>query len=181
MDWNTILSVFLGGVLATVPIIISNRFQAREREKDRQEQRQEEKAKLALELMRNDIRIIEDIIDCDLKTLDTYSNLRLKKERGKLTQEEMLEKMKTVAVDILGDGYILSETGPLAEKLLLSLGEEFSGKYQIYKQDCIDFLQYYAHSSTFRVEDMRTIDSAVYKGAAQLHRMLNEKLLSLRG
>jgi hypothetical protein len=69
MDWNTLLSVFLGGILATIPIILSNGFQAKEMEKDRQEQTREAKIQSREKWIERDILEIIESIDIVLNEL----------------------------------------------------------------------------------------------------------------
>ena len=112
MDWNTLLSVLLGGILATIPIIISNRFQAKEREKDREEQRREAQIQLALELDRNDIKVLEDSIDECLKSMDYLRILSLE-ARGQSTPDAESRFNKLIGSD------------SIANKLAATIGEEF--------------------------------------------------------
>src|SRR5687768_938371 len=78
MDWNTLVSVVIGGLIATIGSILNNRFQAKQQERDRQEQRREAKTELALELKRNDVKIVEETIDGYLKGLGELRSIRVK-------------------------------------------------------------------------------------------------------
>lgn len=70
MDWNTILSVALGGLIAIIPVIISNRFQAREKEKDRLEQRRDARIQTKERIMGTDIDKALDLLDKFMKSIN---------------------------------------------------------------------------------------------------------------
>src|SRR5690349_6398709 len=99
MDWNTLLSVFLGGVLATIPVIITIRNQSRERDKDRQEQRREAKTQLALELMRNDIQMIEDCIDSYLKIIEIIKGVAMSASENSPQHTDIIYKILSMFTD----------------------------------------------------------------------------------
>jgi len=97
MDWTpfledngqsifTLAGVFLGSLITLLVSFLNNRFQAKERDNDRKESRRETKIQLALELKRNDIETIENVIDNSLRSMIIYSNIRIKKVLGKVSE-----------------------------------------------------------------------------------------------
>jgi hypothetical protein len=178
--WVPLLSALVGGLIAVVPVLITLRYQAEELRWDRQEQRREAKTLLALELLRNDVKAFDDAIDNDLRALDLYANIRLKKEAGKITEVEMRKQMKDVAVDENGRVYLLAESSANSEKMAISFGDEFYKEFNKYSDATTAYMQFYVNSPTFTMEEVKRIDLDVLKSAAMLHNMLKEKLISIR-
>jgi len=121
----TLGGVFLGSLITFLISYLNNRFLAKESEKERQEQRKEAKTQLALELMRNDIMIIEDRIDSQLRAVDTIHTLSLRKSRGELSQDEMKKQLFSMYLDENGKLVQEGEREMIADKVALAIGEHF--------------------------------------------------------
>jgi hypothetical protein len=74
MDWNTLISVVIGGLIATFGSILNNRFQSGEREKDRQEQRREAKIRMIENTTGHDIDIVLNLLAGLVKALSENSS-----------------------------------------------------------------------------------------------------------
>lgn len=179
MDWNTLLTFALGGLTAVIPIIISNRYQAREKDKDRAEQKREAKTQLALELTRNDIKVIEDRIDENLRTVDTIHTLSIKKDFGELTIDAMLEKIQSMFLDENGKYSRSGESQLISDKLANTMGDAFYSEYRKFDDLCLEFWRM-ATYSPFIDENFSNARLKLSVSAGKLHNMLNEKLISLR-
>jgi hypothetical protein len=180
MDWTTLISVVIGGLIATIPILINNKFQSIEHDKDREEKRREAHIQLALELKRNDIKIIEEAIDNSLKTLDILEIIRIKNEMGKITQAEMQEEIAALTFDENNRFAHLGEQNLIDEKIAYSLGDEFYAEYKEFISKFEENLRYAANSATFSLEDADELHSILLKSSAKLHNILRDKLLSVR-
>src|SRR6266498_3468826 len=107
MDWNTLLSVFLGGLLATVPIIISNRFQAKEHEKERLEQRRITKIQAREKWEERDILEIIELVEKLLKDVSEIKkhvsivSLRSAKNKDPLTVDEFIKRVELSAGNLV--------------------------------------------------------------------------------
>lgn len=179
MDWNTLLTFALGGLTAVIPIIISNGYQAREKNKDRVEQRREAKTQLALELMRNDIKTIEDGIDENLRAVDSINTLSLKKHMGKLESDSVIKEMQSMTLDSNSKHSRLGESELISEKLAHTLGADFYSEYIKFDDLCLEFWKMSA-SSPYLHENVGKARIELSISAGKLHAMMNEKLISLR-
>src|SRR5215207_5171510 len=99
MDLSTLLVAVVGGLIAVIPVLITIRNQSIERDKDRQEQRREAKTQLALELLRNDIKVIEDSIDNELKSVNILNAINSKRHSGKLSKNAAMHKVESALRD----------------------------------------------------------------------------------
>jgi hypothetical protein len=180
MDWNTLLSVALGGLIATIGAILTNRFQAIERDKDRLEARREAKIQLALELQRSDIRIIEDSIDVILKTMNILHLIRLEGEATGQSIDEVNQKVQFLIKDKESWLNNFSESSVLADKLSISLGGNFLAEHNSFGEDWNKFVRLVIYESSASNEEIEKLRVTITLTAGKLHRMLNEKLISLR-
>jgi hypothetical protein len=190
MDWATFFAnnsqslftlagVLLGSVITFVIGYINVRSQSLEREKDRQEQRREAKTQLALELMKNDIKVLEDTIDNMLKALNYIEHLSYKKIQEGLSREEIEEE--TSSID--GKYAKFAEMEKVGDKLAHSLGDQFYSHYENffrfateYMSLCMD-LQELDGSTVTSIGELR---ARLGEAGGVLHTMLREKLISIR-
>jgi hypothetical protein len=174
--WIPLIAAVIGGLIATIPTVISNRAQAKEREKERDEQRREAKTQLALELTRNDVKILEDGIDDAIKGLGIINLTYHKKRSGELSHDEFV-------ADILSlDGRFVktSESVEIANKIAASFGEEFFAQYDEFSELCQAYAdQYFIDQRGIRADHSEVMDR-ITKMAGKLHTMLREKLISIR-
>jgi hypothetical protein len=177
MDWNSLLSAIVGGLLTVIPVLITIRNQAKERDKERREQRREAKTQLALELMRNDIRVLENAIDNQLNGLGEIIAMRQQHVLDEKSDSEVIEDIKTKLSS--GKYWKLMETDRISYKLALALGEEIFSEYCIYDDAIFEYFRFLLVAIE---EDERKDESAikVMTSAGKLHNMLNDKLISLR-
>ena len=131
MDWNTLLSVALGGLIATIGVILTNRFQSRERDKDRAEQRREAKIQAREKWIERDVPRTMELVEKMLILLGDYQSMD--KEMHSLvggikaeliTNEEFRTGMKSLFSKI---PLIMLEANHLVieiEKLVFSFKEE---------------------------------------------------------
>jgi hypothetical protein len=110
MDWNSILSFIVGGIVATIPIIINNIFQAKEKEKDRLEQRRINRIRAKEKWMEQDILKIMDTVGDIRRLFVGLTNAASQVERvidgrkkGEYSDEEYESKMKKLGTDFVID------------------------------------------------------------------------------
>jgi hypothetical protein len=193
MDWNTLLGVVVGGLIATIGSIISNRFQARERDKDRGEARREAKIQLEVELVKNSIKIVNDALDKNLtsvQTLDTAffhsSLIDYKIKKGFLTKEEG-DKQRVLITDtgikVLDESAVFDI---VALSHAYSLGKEFVSEYRNYLDAVDKFSDSVKYPNARNLEDLDSKDYdkdlyyKVIESAGNIQQLLREKLISIR-
>jgi len=183
MDWTTLISVVIGGLIATIPILVSNRFQATEREKEREEQRKEAKAQLALELMRNDIKVIEEVIDGELNTLDVMSSLNLEMRMQDLSDDEIRDKTQKELFFVESKHNKLNGVALIADKIVSTFGDEFSSAYDTFCELSTEYSKKYIEFSSEEfpggIDDSELL-TEITRVAGKLHTMMREKLISIR-
>src|SRR5688572_29664058 len=84
MDLTTLISVVVGGLIAIIPILITNRFQSKERDKDRQEARKEAKIQAREKWIERDILQIMNTLDKLMLVLAKHQKMELLTEDLKL-------------------------------------------------------------------------------------------------
>jgi len=174
--WIPLISAVIGGLLTVIPVLITLRNQAIEREKDRQEQRREAKTQLALELMRNDVKIIDDVIHDSFKGLNYSRNLAFRRDRGKISHDEMLEELEaTVASDTFEVDYIV-------DSVASTFGNEFYSHYKDWENLVGEFsdLMLSTSSEEKKDEELDELWNKIIVATGKLHILLKEKLISLR-
>jgi len=112
--------------------------------------------------------------------MKVFSNIRLQKEAGKITEDEMYEKMKQVVLDDDSRVNLLGEMFMIVEKLAISLGNDFYQEFKNYTDATFTQLKYYRDSPTYTLEELEKIDLRVNESAAKIHSILKEKLISIR-
>lgn len=178
MDWSTLISVVIGGLIAIIPILINNRFQSRENERIREEALREAKTQLALELMRNDVKIVDDSINDSLNALSLSRNLAFKRDRGKISHDEMLEELESF---LMGDNDKL-EINFMVDKVAFTFGDEFYSHFQDWDSLLSDYsdLMLSPASQEEKDEELDRLWSEIISAAGKLHIMLRERIISIR-
>jgi hypothetical protein len=174
--WVPLLSALVGGLIAVVPVLITLRYQAEERKWDRQEQKREAKTQLEIELVRNDIQVIEQMIDNDLKLIFFYGSNKLMELHGEISDDE---RRIRVASFRNGAADRLAENRPRAITLAMSLGQNFANQYKEFNacvSRLIDFLVFDEDDG----KDIQEENEKMYTLAAELHKTLRDKLISIR-
>ena len=179
MDRETLIAALVGGLIATIPIILSNVTQIIIHKSERKQKEKEAKTQLALELLRNDIKVVEDDIDENLRAVDNIHTLSLKKHMGKLESDSVLKEIQSMTLDSNGKFSRLGESELISEKLTHALGADFYSEYINFNDLCIEFWKMSA-SSPYLHENVKKARVELSISAGKLHTMLNEKLISLR-
>jgi hypothetical protein len=178
MDWNTLISVVIGGLIATIGSIINNRFQSKERDKDRAEQKREAKTQLALELMRNDVKLVEGLIDSNLTSVSQVIRLAVTWTGEGLSDNEIRERVHKV---FYAEDESVTE-GMVVDKLAYSLGHEFYAEYKTYEDLLLELADMFEdfERKLFSAKRMEELSIQITHQTAKLHTMLREKLISIR-
>jgi len=191
MDWNTFLKdygqsmftlagVFLGSIITFFISYLNNRFQAKEKDNEREEQRREAKIQLATELLKTDIKTVEDTIGIALDLINTLRAMKSKQFMGLLSTEEFLSEFQLMFKDKQSHFFRWVNAHTTVGVLAYAFGNEFATEYLKFS----DLLDNYF---TFLL-DLSSVDEAIekdpsnelIKSAGKLHIMLNEKLISIR-
>lgn len=90
MDWESLRPVIVGGLIATIPILISNLVQIYLKRMEIKQKEKEEKVQLAEELTRRNIKIIRENIDNSLFQMRIIEAERDKVQLGEITEKERL-------------------------------------------------------------------------------------------
>jgi hypothetical protein len=174
MDWTTLISVVIGGLIATIPILINNRFQSREREREREETRKEAKVQLTMELMRNDIKVLEDAINNYLSGIAELRRIRVQhSETGDRVAEV---RSKIVEKD---EFYKLIHVNIIADKIAYGLGQEIYSEYK----GCMELFREQLGlilAVPIQTEKEEQWILSIVSRTGKLHTMLAEKLISIR-
>jgi hypothetical protein len=173
--WVPLLAALVGGLIAVIPVLITLNRQSKERERDRLEQKRESKTQLEIELLRNDMKVIDETLDSDLRVLFFYGQTRIKQCWGNISEDELMENIDSYRNTTAQ----LLETRPIAAKLALSLGADIGRQYH-------SFLVCAGHTRSFLLSEGKTIEEYDAAGreassiAAELHKTMRDKLISLR-
>jgi hypothetical protein len=174
--WVPLLSALVGGLIAVVPVLITLRNQAQERERDRLEQKKEAKTQLEIELVRNDIKVIDEMVDRDLKILFFYTYNRIREFWGEISEDQLMEMFASYN----DTNAQLAETRPIAVKLAASLGEDIGKQYHAFIV-CAARAKYFVRTSKgHSAEEYDEAGDEADKIAAELHTALRDKLVSIR-
>lgn len=177
MEWNSLISAVVGGLIAVIPVLITIRNQSIERDKDRQEQRREAKTQLALELTRDKIKIIEDRINAELRAVDSIHTLSLKVDIGELPKDSLVKEIQSMFLN--GKYSQAGESEMISDKLSYTLGADFYSEYRKFDDQCLEFWKMSAFSP-YSHETTKKARLELSKGAAKLHALLESKLISVR-
>ena len=178
--WIPLISACIGGTIATIPLLLGIAVQAYIHISNKRQKDREAKIQLALELRKNDIKIIEQGIDDALRLVEAIQAIRGKREMGKITEDEMKQELNKLAFDADYKMMQPSEVDSIVEKLLISLGDEFYKVYKDFETAFMENFNYAIYSPNFSTSDSEKLDMKVYKSGAKLHNMLREELISLR-
>lgn len=178
MDWNTLISVALGGLIATIGSILNNRFQAQQRQKDRDEARKEAKIQIREKWIERDIMKIMDSVErllilfADTRNLnrrtDSFGELRktllITEDEAKIELKAIYKKADSLVAEI-------NQTMDTMSRLVYSFDEaEITSNY-------IDLVEETTKSLKAKAEEdfipMR-------QKAGKLQKALRDKLISIR-
>jgi hypothetical protein len=190
MDWTafikdnsqalfTLGGVFLGSAITFLGNYLNNRFQAIENEKERLEKRREAKVQLAIELMKTDIKHIDDVNNLMFEILNKIKALIMKKETGELTQEEFLTEFQLMLNSEKGVFAKLSESDTMTDILVYIHGDDIYSIFNNYKDLYEEYLKTIYNLSATDEEREKVYDKLVVAGG-KFQQVLREKLISIR-
>ena len=190
MDWTTFIKdnsqvlftlggVFLGSVITLLGNFLNNRFQARESDKDRLEKRREAKSQLAIDLIRNDIKRIEDVSNLMFGFINEVKLLNLKRDNGKLTSQEWLAELQAMTTYENGAIAKLAELDTTTDMLVYIHGEETYSIYNDFKDLFSEYLGILSNPSA-NEEDRENAYDKLIAGGGKFQQTLRAKLISAR-
>jgi len=190
MDWTTFIKdnsqalftlcgVFLGSAITLVGNYLNNRFQAKENDKERLEKRRETKVQLAIEIMRNDIKRIEDVNNLTFELINQIKILNLKRETGILKPEEWLVELQLMLASEKGSFAKLAESDTMTDVLVYIQGEEI---YSIYDnvQDLLSEYLNVLYNPSSTGDDREKASDNLVAAVGKFQQQLRKKLISLR-
>ena len=189
MDWNNLLTFALGGLTAVIPIIIANRYQAREKDKDRVEQRKEAKIQNRQKWIERDILKIMDSIDILLKFL--WELERVEVEVNEITEGKKSEFFNQDEADVRLKSHYdhfknlhneVKHTADIMSKLIHSFDAE-EEMYKVYT-DFLIAIQRYEDARDVNKDNQEKPEEEnwleIQTSAGKLHALLRDKLISTR-
>jgi hypothetical protein len=191
MDWTSLISVALGGLIATIPVLISNRYQAQERQKDREEQRRDARIQAREKWIEQDLLRIRDLLDKVMSPLTEEKRISLdqiilenKETAGLITNDEYIISERTLAARVSERFGEISNTVELMSRLVTSFGKpivtiynKFVGAVREWKYIDLNF------PAEEKAEREKRIDECwreVNISAGYLHRAIRQELISIR-
>lgn len=184
MDWNNIISFMAGGLIAIIPVIISNRYQAEEKDKDRLEQRREAKIQSREKWMERDILKLMDFLDDLLNSFteksifeSDFADLQNEIENGLPANQELLANIQSERKRFKAIDNESTRTIDRMSKIVFSFeDEEIKSAFVSFTHEVVeDGKSRESHFDTNKYNPM-----LVRKSAGDLHRVLRDKLISLR-
>ena len=190
MDWTafikdnsqalfTLCGVFLGSAITLVGNYLNNRFQAKENDKERLEKRRETKVQLAIEIMKNDIKRIEDVNNLTFEFINQIKILNLKRDTGKLKPDEWLTELQLMVASEKGIVAKLAEFDTITEVLVYIHGEELYSMYNNFTDLFSQYLRVLANPSSTDDDRENAFDKLV-AASGKFQQQLRKKLISLR-
>lgn len=180
MDWESLRPVIVGGLIATLPIVISNFVQIHLKRMDIKQKERESRIELELELTRNRIQIIEDSIDDSLKVLSNLKMLRYQLLTGQIDHVEMENKVESLINDSESKPYKSEESSVIADKYATTMGKEFLSEYKNFDD------LWNAYAGLVRIptftdgKSLEELYQRMINSAGKLRTLLDEKLISIR-
>jgi hypothetical protein len=190
MDWTTfikdnsqalftLVGVFLGSAITFLGNYLSNRFQAKENDKEREEKRRDAKHQLAIELMKNDIKHIEDVNNLTFEFINNVKILNLKRDSGELTSKEWFAELKLMMTSEKGIGAKLVESDTTTEVMVYLFGNEIYSKYCNYKDIFEKYLNMLSDPSATD-ENLEHVSEELVVAMGTIQQLLRKKLISAR-
>jgi hypothetical protein len=193
MDLNTLLTFIVGAFAALIPVIVTNRHQAKEREKDRLEQRREAKIQAREKWMERDILKIMDYVDTMVMMLSESRNLGLERsnileqiENPLFTEDNIKSQAKLNFQRFLEVTFESNKTFDMMGKLALSFHDKsiddgyFEFMDHVIKSFAVrDELNKNPASEKFRKDEIAAWGEVRFS-AGKFHWILREKLIALR-
>jgi hypothetical protein len=177
----TLIGVFLGATITFIINILNNRFQAKENDKDRIEKRRESKVQLTLELMKEDLKNIEDAINSLFEVLEKIKNISFKKSLGEISQGEYRRELILL---ITGENVSIEKFNIFSAKadvLVYTCGDEIYSTYKDCDKVFLEYLQFINDPTTIHDNDAEErMNDNLIRSYGKLQQMLREKLISIR-
>lgn len=184
MDWNTLLAVAIGGLIAIIPTIINNIYQVKQRKEDREEQRRKEKILILespiLKIMDSVVTLLAKLAEYRLTYSDKQELVYLMK-KGQIATEDTKEEYKILEKNIDKLRIEIRTLTDLIGSLMVSLDDETMSTYNELTMTIRDYLRL-----TFKEEKKEdtNLESEKWQDVkfqtGTLQRLLREKLISIR-
>lgn len=187
MDWNSLISAVIGGLIAVIPVLITLRNQAIEREKDREETRREARIQNRVKWIEKDILEMMDLVGKEIQVLEDLQSLpyqvallRKTKEGNIITKEEFEIQIKPLFIkasnQISESLHIFTIMG-----VLVSSFEKDTDIYSAY----LEFFEAKPEELKVLIDEEEKADdkelwNQFIEKAGRFQRALREKLISLR-
>lgn len=184
MDWNTLFAVVIGGLIAIVPTIINNVYQAKQRKEDREEQRRKEKILILespiLKIMDSVVTILAKLAEYRLTYSDKQELVKLIK-KGQIITDDTKEKYKIAEKNIDKLRIEIRTLADLIGSLVLSLDGETMPVYNDFTNSIIEYLRLALKETSEKDIDLeREKWQMVRVNTGMLQRSLREKLITIR-
>lgn len=175
--WIPLISACIGGLIATVPLLLGIAVQTYLHIREENQKKREAKTQLALDLLRSDMKVLDDVLDNSLRGIGELRRIRVKYSQSKDLESDVIAELRLKIADE-GDFYKLVHVNLIAEKLAYSLGDSFYSEYKNYISIVKDFFALML--SPFNSDEEKNLTVKIASSAAKLHSMMNDKLISIR-
>jgi hypothetical protein len=183
MDLNTIASVALGGLIALIPVLITNWHQTREREKDRKEARRVSELQIKGKLIERDVFAVMDTCD-DLaislrRTRGATDDLRAvvqKFNSGKITKEQKEIEEEIINKKLDENIKTVFERQAIGLGRLYYLGKEIIDAYYAYESVFDQLFKVYTGEKEREADNIK-LWPELYARRGDLQKLLTEKIL----
>ena len=174
----TLIGVFLGAAITFLGNYLNNKFQAKENDKNRQEKRKEAKPLLAIELMKTDLKHIDDLNNLIFEILNRIKILYLKRNRGLISQEELFVELRSMLTSVNGLVEEMSKLATKSEVLLYIRGDEIYSTYKDCEKVFKEYLDVLGNQSATE-DDQDKVSDNLIKNYGKLQKMLRDELISI--
>jgi hypothetical protein len=182
MEWNSLISAVIGGLLAVIPVLLTIRNQSVEREKDRREQRREAKFQLMGRLKERDINIVMDACDLTVRAMrelralsGKFRELEEQVKSGKIEEQEKEVKKDDLHKKLEETYAKMREAHSIGFGRLYALDEDITKVYDDFENIATRIEKFYTESSQ---EDIVSLWPKMYKYRGELQNLLTRRILS---
>jgi hypothetical protein len=188
MDWEVLRPVIVGGLIATIPILISNlvqiylkRMEIKQKEKEAKIQDKKKWIERdVLEIMDSTDKILELLSESHFLSVYGTNSLMQMKDLGLVTEDEHKEKLKLYIEQLDNLNLMIKQKRDTINRLVYSFDDEISSEYEIFGLALVNFLNERLNYKDNKVVDAPDAWLAVRESAGNLQKILREKLISIR-
>ena len=180
MDWNSLLSAIVGGLLTVIPVLITIRNQSIEREKDRQEHRRDARIQALERALGSDIEKAIDLLSSLIRVLSQYGShegkvamLRAQRIKKAITDDKYKTHVNLQIELLSNQTQEIVTLGDLIAVLVSSLDDEISVVFTEFLNALAPYVR------NIDASQARDVPDEVLKKAGRLHRVLREKKISI--